>query len=463
MPKELFNPKRTATVAEAVWEAAQSHIGSLPMQQMGFLYVRFLRAAPAEARKDPPSSAPALSSIDHVSDINKAFRILCAVFRYYYHNPSQRVASMPRRPAGNLSAITNKYLTRLVGNPAAPQTRTAQAQVSDPAPVKLRQAGVSAPANTLPQETSSHAFYIKDSQGHWSVQSARNVYETIEAGVYEIGMDPYGGWFLEPKRVATDTIVPVPNPATAEAMRLATSFINGDFDKSLKRIGMINKLAMLLWGEPGTSKSVTIYRIAQYAIDRDWVVINVPKEVGLVRAALEGLRAVEPDRGIIAVWEEFDEVVAHRRTEGEMLQVLDGPHQVPKVMHIATTNYIDRIPARILARTRRISFQVEFDMPSAEERRAYFQAKVPSDHRLGSVVDIDEWVRRSEGMSIDNCSQIIVGVFAYKQTLDEVIADLHQRLKIAGKVKDDPEYDGDENHRPLRYRKHYDTNDSSLG
>ena len=327
------------------------------------------------------------------------------------------------------------------------------ASASDMHNPSFRQAGVQA-IDPMKVDTARHAYYTRSADGSWRTIVAPNVYPSIEAGIYEIGSD-MSGWFLVPKdKVNSDEIVDVPNPSTIATLNLASKFIGGSYDNSLNSMGMINKMAMLLWGEPGTSKSVTIYRVAQLALDNNWVVINVPKDVGLVRAALEGIRAIEPDRGIVAVWEEFDEIVGNQHREAAMLQVLDGPHQVSKVMHIMTTNYIGRIPARILARTRRIPFQVEFQMPTAKERRVYFEAKLPVQVRRAGTVDVNEWVRRTKGMSIDNCAQLLVAVLGYGQTIDQVIADLQQRLKIAGKVRgEDPKFD--QKNGALETRKYY--------
>lgn len=222
--------------------------------------------------------------------------------------------------------------------------------------------------------------------------------------------------------------MPIPNPHAARSLDIAQKFISGRFQDSLAKIGLLNKMAMCLWGEPGTSKSVTVYQIIEFAIKNDWVVIDGSGSVPLIAAVMKNMRQVEPARGIVVVWEEFDRLIAEY--EHEILQLLDGGDQMPNVLYVMTTNYVQNIPKRIFTRCRRIPFQVQFEYPGAEERRAYFDAKVPPEFK--GQVDINDWVQKTEGFSIDHCAQVLVGVFAYQQTIDEVISDLRSRMAIYG-------------------------------
>ena len=274
-----------------------------------------------------------------------------------------------------------------------------------------------------------YTHFRVDPDGQWWFHDARQVYKAIQPGYYAIGVDSYTGQpFLKPRASQSDDIVPIPNPHAARTLDIAQQFVRGEFQDSLAQLGLLNKMAMLLWGEPGTSKSVTVYQIVEYAIQNNWLVLDGGDAVTVLAQVMRNCRQIEPDRGIIVVWEEFDRLI--QNYEHEILQLLDGADQLPNVLYVMTTNFIQNVPKRIFTRCRRIPFQVAFEYPGPEERRAYFEQKVPAKQK--STVDIEAWVQKTEGFSIDHCAQVLVGVFAYKQTVDDVIDDLKSRMAVYG-------------------------------
>jgi hypothetical protein len=282
---------------------------------------------------------------------------------------------------------------------------------------------------TAKEPVDKYTHYRVDPDGQWWFHDARQVYKTIQPGFYSIGVDPYSGQpYLKPRGTTSDDIVPIPNPHASRSLEIAQQFIRGEFLESLGQLGLLNKMAQLLWGEPGTSKSVTVYQIVDYAVSQGWVVLDGGDQVGLIAAVMKNMRQIEPDRGIVVVWEEFDRLIG--QYENEILQLLDGSDQLPNVLYVMTTNYIQNVPKRIFTRCRRIPFQVQFEYPGPEERRAYFEHKIPPQYK--EKIDVEEWVKKTEGFSIDHCAQVLVGVFAYKQSVDEVIDDLKARMAVYG-------------------------------
>ena len=95
------------------------------------------------------------------------------------------------------------------------------------------------------------------------------------------------------------------------------------------------------------------------------------------------------DRPIMVIWEEFENWVAGY--EADILNILDGVHQVDNVFYIATTNYIQQIPPRIRNRPSRFADVIEIGPPSANLRKAYIEAKIHPDDKI----DIKKWVKKS--------------------------------------------------------------------
>jgi ATPase family associated with various cellular activities (AAA) len=282
----------------------------------------------------------------------------------------------------------------------------------------------------MSEEEAHYSAYQKDSQNRWWFYDERQIQERLAADFYFIAQTSMG-YYLQSRPLASDEIVELPNPHTARVLSIVEKFLNDEFAASMAEMKMVNKLAMLLWGDPGTSKSVTIYTIIKQAIENDCVIIEGNHPVH-IKNAINNIRLIEPDRKILVIWEEFDHFA--RDATDEMLQLLDGPDQIPGVLYIMTTNFIKNVPERIFLRCRRIPFQEQFGYPNNEERRVFFDKKIPESRRAD--VDIEDWVSRTEGLSIDHCAQLLVGTFAFNQTIEEVLEDLRCRMRALGKPDD---------------------------
>ena len=279
--------------------------------------------------------------------------------------------------------------------------------------------------------------YRVDHEGSWWFHDGRALQDSLKAGFYMVDTDPWGQIFLRPRHRISDEIIPLPNSNADTVLNLTKKFIRGEFKDSLEAIGMVNKMSILMWGLPGTSKSVTIFQLIDYAIENNWVIIDGAHELDELATAIRHIRMIEPDRGVMVIWEEFDSIL--RRHEEDVLQLLDGKDQIPNTLYLMTTNFIDRIPSRILGRTRRVSYQVMFTYPDEAERRAYFQGKVPGE--LLEKVDLEAWVAATEGYSIDNCAQVVIGVLAYGMSLEEVVTDLSLRAQLSAADEEDEDED----------------------
>ncbi len=278
--------------------------------------------------------------------------------------------------------------------------------------------------------------HYKCSDGEsWYTTCTKDNKDTLPAGYYEICEDDWGKIFLKLKNISSDEIVSVPNESREKVLEITRNFLKNEYKESLKTLGMLNKLSVLLWGEPGTSKTVTITTLIEYATEQNCVIIN-GHDVRTLKGVINDIREIEPERVIVVIWEEFDKLLDY--SEEALLQLLDGSDQLPNVLYLMTTNYIDRLPARIIERCRRISFQVRFDFPSAEERMVFFQKKIPSQYIM-SKKTLETWVNESEGFSLDQCSQLILSVFGFRQTLEDSLKDIRARKNLKSQGEEELE------------------------
>src|SRR5438270_14102 len=80
--------------------------------------------------------------------------------------------------------------------------------------------------------------------------------------------------------------------------------------------------------------------------------------------------------------------------DSELLQWLDGNHQVDKAINLATTNYPEKLDRRIISRPRRFDRILRIDAPDARMREAYFGRKLPELE----PAELSRWVELSEGL-----------------------------------------------------------------
>jgi SpoVK/Ycf46/Vps4 family AAA+-type ATPase len=148
------------------------------------------------------------------------------------------------------------------------------------------------------------------------------------------------------------------------------------------------------------------------------VVTEYPK---LLNAGLPHLRRIEPDRPMIVIYEDIDEMI---RSQGEhdILALLDGENQVGNVVNIATTNYPELLGERIVNRPSRFDERIHIGMPSASARSRYLQHATRKEALPDK--ELARWVNDTNGMSIAHLRELIVATFCLGQQYEDVIERL---------------------------------------
>ena len=165
-----------------------------------------------------------------------------------------------------------------------------------------------------------------------------------------------------------------------------------------------------------SGKTATLTLLNKYLLDNGGIVImcDHPK---ITSMGLEALRRIEPNRRIICIMEDIDEII-EKYGEHDILALLDGENQVDRIVMLATTNYPDRLGARIVNRPSRFDERILVDMPSTEARRKYLT------HILGQINDIDKWVADTDGLSIAHLREMAAAVRCLDQEYDVVLKRL---------------------------------------
>jgi predicted AAA+ superfamily ATPase len=261
----------------------------------------------------------------------------------------------------------------------------------------------------------------------------------VPAGVYEIGWNASLSTYTVKKQpFKTDELYHLPSYEITDILKDIDNF--WDRADNYKKYNYIHKRGILMYGEPGCGKSGIIQLISQQIIKKDGIVINVKDEEDVEKftSFIATFRQVEPNRPLIVLLEDIDSLAGEGRHQtARLLNILDGVKQIEGVVYIATTNYPEKLQDRITNRPSRFDRRYKVELPNADIRRAYIQHKLNDEDLKG--IDIEEWIKKTEGMSLSHLKEVVISVIVMGRTFEETIENLEglkktPTIKGGGKV-----------------------------
>ena len=148
-----------------------------------------------------------------------------------------------------------------------------------------------------------------------------------------------------------------------------------------------------------------------------------------VVAAIKQLHGMEPTRPIIVGMEEVDSLYRYFPTE--MLTLLDGGADVENVFFVATTNFIEKLDARVRNRPSRFDTLIEVGSPSEAVRRAYLLRKGVGGEAAQKIA------AASEGLSFAHLKEFIIAHVILGQDVEVVAKRLTDMATVVPETEDD--------------------------
>ena len=260
-----------------------------------------------------------------------------------------------------------------------------------------------------------------EGEGKWSVNGrvyspCGTTLSKLPAGVYEAAQRMDGSLFLVRKTVKTDKLLRFPDSNIGDILKHVEHFWSVK-DKYESEGGFLYKRGILVHGPAGGGKTALMMLLMKDLIDKGGIVLlgDYPR---LDSKALVMIRDVEPETPIITIYEDIDEIIRYYGDKA-LTELLDGESNVDNVLYLATTNYPERLPPRIINRPSRFDIIHYVGMPNAASRKMFLQEKTNL-----SPSELETWVAKTDKLSISHLKELIISVKILGHSLDESIVKL---------------------------------------
>ncbi len=251
-------------------------------------------------------------------------------------------------------------------------------------------------------------------------------------GVYEIQHSNTVGLYFEKIPVKTEGLLRFPQTNSDRVVKEIQNF--WDKEAIFREYKLTYKRGIILWGPPGSGKSCTIQLIMQDVVAREGIVIKFTNP-GLFIEGMRVFREIEKETPAVILMEDIDSTI-ETWDESAVLNILDGVDQVEKVVFLATTNYPERLGARILNRPSRFDKRFKIGHPNAESRMMYFKYLIGEKKVSELGIDLKKWVKDTEKFSIAHLKELFVAVVILGDDYKEAVETLSS-MKEAIHSEDD--------------------------
>ena len=178
-------------------------------------------------------------------------------------------------------------------------------------------------------------------------------------GVYRAYPDSYSG----KTKIELIDLPEILEPISSEHLNKINALIDSFFDVDRKRqmnaCGFIHKLGILLHGKQGTGKTTILKSIIHRALNEQNAIAFICSDFDELDCAVKFARKIRrgQDNLIVFFVDEIDQLFP--KFEAEVKNILDGNKSLDNTLFLASTNYINKIPATLKRRPSRFKAVLE--------------------------------------------------------------------------------------------------------
>ena len=258
--------------------------------------------------------------------------------------------------------------------------------------------------------------------------------DQVPSGIYELQYNRNVSQItLKKQPFKTDELYQLPSYEIQDILKDIQDF--WDRRDKYREYNFVHKRGILMYGEPGCGKSGIIQLIAKQLIENNGIILNIKDhdDVDFFIDFISTFRKIEPNRPLIVLLEDLDSIAGESNySTSKLLNILDGVKQIEDVVYIATTNYPEKLQERITNRPSRFDRRYKVELPNEDIREAYIRHKLKEEDLKN--VDIQEWVKRTEGMSLSHLKEVVISTIVMGREFEEVMDNL-EGLKRAPSVR----------------------------
>lgn len=259
----------------------------------------------------------------------------------------------------------------------------------------------------------------------WGEGEVENRYETLNAGIYEIGNA--GSLFttvysFEPISIK-EGLVSFKSGSVGDFLEDSRNFFSEKTTKVYKQLQVLQKMGVLFYGPPGTGKTCTAL-IAMKELSTQYnaiCLITTGYRPNFIKECINAIRKIQ-DNPIVVLYDEVEGTMSNN--ENEWLSFLDGTDSVDRTIIIGCTNYLKKIPKRIRERKSRIKHSIEIKSLPYEVYKEYISSKCPEMD--SSVVAEFCYKSMEKGLTIDEVKHALIDYCLECGAIEEIINSAKQ-------------------------------------
>lgn len=269
---------------------------------------------------------------------------------------------------------------------------------------------------------------------HWALRSNRfyaaNVtHATLPPAVYETKKDDQGQVFARKITFPSDELIHIPGTPTQYVLNRIKSFWGKE--EQFKDLGLVFKQGVLFYGPAGCGKTSIIHMLVDDIVQLGGLAIHVEDSLEPPQEFLLQLRQVEPNRKVLAIFEDIEKLMDDKTEASNLLSFLDGEKQIGNIVSVATTNKPDTLEDTLTRRPGRFDLVIGLNPPVADARRMYLKKlfkSVITDLELNDLVD------ETEGFGMAHLKEIAISAVCFDMSPREAVRRMRDNIKAEIKM-----------------------------